>query len=128
MIWNDADIKHQLSLLRQEQTIAAEQHEALGKVVEELTIEMGKQREAAEARYASLDQEMTEMESRLMTRIEELEERDVTSPETDILQETEQLSKGLSRWSERKRARAMAESNPERWKAAPKPAPEEKKE
>ena len=123
MIWNDADIKHQLSLLRQEQTIAAEQHEALGKVVEELTIEMGKQREAAEARYASLDQEMTEMESRLMTRIEELEERDVTSPETDILQETEQLSKGLSRWSERKRARAMAESNPERWKAAPKPAP-----
>ena len=128
MIWNDADIKHQLSLLRQEQTIAAEQHESLCKVVEELTIEMGKQREAAEVRYASLDQEMTEMESRLMTRIEELEERDVTSPETDILQETEQLSKGLSRWSERKRARAMAESNPERWKAAPKPAPEEKKE
>ena len=128
MIWNDEDIKHQLSLLRQEQTIAAEQHEALCKVVEELTIEMGKQREAAEVRYASLDQEMTEMESRLMTRIEELEERDVTSPETDILQETEQLSKGLSRWSERKRARAMAESNPERWKAAPKPAPEEKKE
>ena len=106
----------------------SEQHEALGKVVEELTIEMGNQREAAETRYAALDQEMTEMESRLMTRIEELEERDVTSPETDILQETEQLSKGLSRWSERKRARAMAESNPERWKAAPKPAPEEKKE
>lgn len=128
MIWNDEDIKHQLSLLRQEHTIAAEQHEALGKVVEELTIGMGKQREAAEVRYASLDQEMTEMESRLMTRIEELEERDATSPETDILQETEQLSKGLSRWSERKRARAMAESNPERWKAAPKPAPEEKKE
>ena len=128
MIWNDEDIKHRLYLLRQEQTIAAEQHESLGKVVEELTIEMGKQREAAEVRYASLDQEMTEMESRLMTRIEELEERDVTSPETDILQETEQLSKGLSRWSERKRARAMAESNPERWKAAPKPAPEEKKE
>ena len=128
MIWNDEDIKHQLSLLRQEQTIAAEQHESLGKVVEELTIEMGKQREAAEVRYASLDQEMTEMESRLMTRIEELEEREVTSPETDILQETEQPSKGMSRWSERKRARIAAESNPERWKAAPKPAPEEKKE
>lgn len=128
MIWNDEYIEKKLCSLRFDLNRFSEQHEALGKVVEEITALMGSQREAMEVRYASLDQEMTEMESRLMTRIEELEERDVTSPETDILQETEQLSKGLSRWSERKRARAMAESNPERWKAAPKPAPEEKKE
>jgi hypothetical protein len=79
-------------------------------MIEELSSQLAAAREEAATRQKVMRDELMESEARMMTLIEELQERE-SEPETDTL--TNETNKsGHMRWTERKRARAIAESNP----------------
>ncbi len=125
MIWNDEALRAELIALQKAFDAFKDQVFALGKVSEETSHHQGTLREEFRLRQQALSNEMTEMESRIMTRIEELEDAKAGSPESDILDtEAETLKRGYVPWSQRKKATATGAADPNRWKA-PAPAPKE---
>ena len=112
-----------------------DQLEALGKVVEELSSENGRLREELQTRSTTADNDLSQMELRLIARIEEIEERllapvDYSTDEA----KTGDAQGGLTIWSERKRAAKQSQAdpkvftNPEKFKERyKKPAPAEEK-
>jgi len=108
--------------------------EALGKVVDDLSAENGKLREELLTRSKLIDNDMSEMESRLITRIEDVEDRlsqpaDYSSDEA----KTGDSLGGYDKWSERKRSAIQEHSDPtiftdpQKFKERFKKKPEEKK-
>ena len=85
----------------------------LEKLVGELTEQAAQSRRESAVRQRVMRDELIESEARLMQRIEELENVKV-EPSSDTL-EVEENKTGYTRWSERKRARAAAESDPSKW-------------
>jgi len=79
-------------------------------MIEELSAQLAAVREEAATRQKVMRDELMESEARMMTLIEELQEREPVE-ETDTLT-AETNKSGHMRWTERKRARAAAESNP----------------
>ena len=78
-------------------------------MIEELSAELAKVREEAATRQRVMRDELMESEARMMTLIEELQDQE-SATETDTLT-NEPNKSGHTRWTERKRARAVAEAN-----------------
>ena len=79
-------------------------------MIEEMSAELARVRDEAATRQRIMRDELMESEARTMTLIEELQTR-ASEPETDTLEAGPNKS-GHTRWTERKRARVVAESNP----------------
>ena len=79
-------------------------------MIEELSAQLNTLRGEISYRQTVMRDELCESEARMMTLIEELQEREPVE-ETDTLT-AETNKSGHMRWTERKRARAAAESNP----------------
>ena|SRR5271157_4068084 len=125
--WNELYTSKKLAVAQCDIKTLQDQLFALGKVLEAQSDELAKLREEVRTRYRVLDKDMTETEQRLMTRLEDLEDRMSEKPENDILPTESNPERGLVRWSERKRALQRNETNPERWKPVPKEVPKEEK-
>lgn len=78
-------------------------------MIEELSAQLAQVREEAATRQKVMRDELMESEARMMTLIEELQTQ-TSEPEIDTLSSDTNKS-GHIRWTERKRARATAESN-----------------
>ena len=117
------DSPKKLAVLQYDVKVLTDRLFALGKVMEEQSYEMGHLREEVRTRYLVLDKEMSEMEQRLMTLLEDLEDRLSKKSGNDILPTEASPERGVVRWSERKRAAERTAANPEVWKSRPTEAP-----
>lgn len=97
-----------------------QQVEALGKVVDDLAAENGKLREELQTRSKVWDDDLSAMESRVITRMEGIEDRLTQGVDysEDEGKKGESVG-GRLPWTQRKAAAAAAERSDEVWKKKP---------